>query len=249
MTDSRLRALERSASTGDPGARAALIAERLRRAAPCGYCGGNLPISGRGLYPERVRVAGVIPCSLCAGTGSPYRARVELAAYCGDQSARATLPAPCPNGCGPVAKRMSCWACHSPNASIPTMVSGILRFADIGPVSGWVLIRAAVAAAREALTIWELAELGSNWPDDEETDFRAPRTAVKATEMWLDCPCEPCWSARHVAYVEAGHLAWLPTPWDAGVRDSIAACARLAGEPAVRAAISSALISWALGDS
>jgi hypothetical protein len=78
----------------------------------------------------------------------------------------------------------------------------------------------------------------------------APRRAIEADDAWLACPCEKHWSALHVAYVEAGHLAWLPAPWTTPdvtrTVESIAAAAQLAGEGPVRAAIARDLVAWAL---
>ena len=66
-----------------------MLVDRLRSAPLCEACAGDggwvrsVPFSGQ----PRVRVE----CTRCAGTGSPLRARVELAAYCGDLAARSVV--------------------------------------------------------------------------------------------------------------------------------------------------------------
>jgi hypothetical protein len=142
-------------------------------------------------------------------------------------------------------------------AALSSWLSGLSRWSDIGPAPGWVLVRAAVAAARVA---HKAAKRAASGPGGQSMSALAARealraslrsaiAAVEAAEKWLACPCEEHWTARHVAYVEASHLAWLPPPGQDAERhrDAIRHAARLAGESPVLNAIRSSLIEWSLG--
>ena len=292
--DARLRDAQRLAASGSPADRAALLVARLRVAPGCETCGGRawqLLSHGRGGLPAPHS------CVACAGTGTPFRARVELAAYCSDESARGAL------GYGPMSMRSVVGAVECPTTdtplveiayvyTLPSWLRGLSRWADIGPVPGWVLVRAGAAAARVALPVWE-ASLGWTWSGgrllfqgvagedvdatlDRGIDVRvgAPRRAIDAADAWLACPCEghriaACVTLLDAMPTEGGNgRAWLPCPpnrptggWGletVGVWPStadtaewntraVSLSARLAGEPAVRAAIQEALVSWSLG--
>jgi hypothetical protein len=156
-------------------------------------------------------------------------------------------------------------------------VAGLPRWHTLGPVAWWVPVRAASAAARVALARWERDEetcccgssaRGHSWGDGHtfthacayytqdqpegispcECASPNPRRAVDAVDAWLACPCTAHWNAKHVAYVEAGHLEWLPAPAAERAIESIQPAADLAGEARVRDAIRTALTTWALGD-
>jgi hypothetical protein len=206
-------------------------------------------------------------CPSCVGTGSPFRARVELAAYAGSEAARLVVP-DVPGGFS-LANGQRC--AHDPGLSVDRItypcstrgcstrwLSGLSRWADIGPAPGWILVRASVAAARVAPSALRCDDPHSNHPDwQAPSGHRAsecgrgvdPRRAIEAAEAWLACPCEEHWTARHVAHVEAVHLAWLPPPGQDAERhrDAIRHAARLAGEAPVLNAIRSSLIEWSLG--
>jgi hypothetical protein len=82
MSDQRLRSLERAAASGDLGAQARQLAERLRIAESCAACdgkGSGPPTSG----PKAGRKDYRATCEACAGFRSAARARVALAAVCG----------------------------------------------------------------------------------------------------------------------------------------------------------------------
>lgn len=226
---------------------ARVLVDRLRRAVPCESCGGygvSNVVRGDG---ERKSLG--VPCGRCAGTGSPFRALVELAAYCGHEAARLSLPQwrRCA-GAG-------CYLrCAAPTWHHPVDNSGLanahIDCVDIGKwVAGlarWgqeIQVRAAVAAARF---------IHSRAP----VDHGGSRALVLL---------EAAESLDHKAWCDAwGALSggaewcrqWLPTPYNAmpNVHDmSIRVCAGMSrtestsGEPAVRSAIQSALVSWALG--
>lgn len=147
-------------------------------------------------------------------------------------------------------------------------VAGLRRFADCGPCPGWVLVKAAVAAARVALDALECSACGGSGSDDPltaefpcgwcrgtgaepELEFTRPslvpaRIAVAAVEAWLEHPDRGQWEARHVAYVEAGHLAWLPAPGNERALEAIPRAAHLTGDAPVRTAITHELSRWAL---
>lgn len=145
--------------------------------------------------------------------------------------------------------------------------------------------RAAVAAARVAAEqsamcptgggAWHAAPHGGcfcgyGWDAHRNPD-KNPRLhdairAIEAAEAYLACPGEErwtrsgeaLWTAWHEAYVNAGHLAWLPFPVGRLPGQTHGAdhncevpqhAARLpAGEAPVGEAIQRALIAWALGD-
>ena len=254
MSDHTLSSLRRRArQTGSTEDRAAVIVARLRSAPACERCGGT------GLVSMTLG-AGSQACPSCAGTGSPLRARVELAAHCRDEAARAVIPiaeAHHPSG------RWTSWEHMDQHQALGAWVKSLARWSDIHPRAlGWVLVRAAVAAARVALEEMRCDDPHSNSPDWQAprghratgcASGAAPRRAIAAAEAWLaGDPTEERWTAFHVAYVEAGHLAWLPPPCStahvARILDAISAAAALAGEAPVRRAICDSLVSWALGD-
>jgi hypothetical protein len=72
--------------------------------------------------------------------------------------------------------------------------------------------------------------------------------AIESVDAWLACPCTGHWERRHVAYVEAGHRAWITPPGNDRALESVPHAARLAGESSVRSAIQSSLVTWALGE-
>ena len=289
MSDSILQDLRRrAAATGSPEDAARLLVERLRVASACERCGGSgrVPVSAheregiaeavrRGMTTDMVAALAVgigDACPACAGTGSPLRARVELAAYCGDQAARAALGDRVVRRkdgylccCGMVDRDHpmtidaythspvhACtyvggtWPDSEPDESLPCScevqeherrypvvpvpedfspwVSGLSRWSDVGP--GWVLVAAAVAAARVAMPVWEAAArvampvwevprraaawAAAAWaaPRDEWfAQLGAPGRAIEAAEVWLACPCEE----HRVACIVVWEAAPLPT--------------------------------------
>lgn len=228
MSDERLRTLERAAASGGPDERAALLRARVR-----------------------------------AGTLS--QERLELAAYVGDADARAALVAfeddpdvdgghptaciPCRafDGRNYVILRGSEWHCLKHAHEHPDLalwVRGLSRWGSE------VLVTAAVAAARQALPVWA-SQSGCELCASSHSHIvcghaTRARRAVEAVEAWIACPCEQHWTERHEAYVDAGHRAWLPAPGDDRAHESVQHAARIAGEPAVRQAIRTALVQWAL---
>jgi hypothetical protein len=235
-------------------------------------------------------------CSLCAGTGSPFRARVELAAYAGSEAARAAVgapilvapalpPLPCPGSEGSwhAAPHGACFCGYGYDAHVNpdknprlarelglgAFLRGLSLWADVGPAPGWVLVRAAVAAARVALPEWEIQnvdefdyqEPGGAWRSASVVGD-APRRAIEAAEAWLACPCEEHLGAWHDACVAQDGNAlvpvWVPYPnihdyfgqrrgCALDAHERIAAASHLAGEAPVLNAIRSSLIEWSLG--
>lgn len=198
--------------------------------------------------------------------GTLTQERLELAAWCGSDAARALVP------------------CHDePSAYVvaiegdsrllvPTPLSawlrGLSRWADVGPVPGWVLVRAAVAAARVALP---KARRGVSGPGGQSMSataareqaraaVRAAHRAITAAEAWLDDPSEERRLAcgRMVMSWAAASRPddWWSQPvmlidWGAAAHPGrLEACCRSAAdvvdEAPVRTAICSALTSWAL---
>jgi hypothetical protein len=236
MSDTRSRALERAAASGSVDDQARALVARLRTAPGCERCGGT----GRvWVHLSRRHFAREETCPPCAGTGSPFRARVELAAFAGHEAAAATLQpfaddpyvaSGAPTACSPCvagdrrnytfAGDGSWWCLKHAHEhhDLALWLRGLARWSDIGPAPGWALRMAAVAAARAALTA-----LRCDDPHSSHPDWQAPR----------------------------GHraTAWLPPPGQDAERhrDAIRHAARLAGESPVLNAIRSSLIEWSLG--
>lgn len=201
--------------------------------------------------------------------GRLERDRVELAAYMGHPGAMRALEEGAPNyghvkGLGPGACLPAgcCWRCGWVNSSY-----GVIGLARWGPET---LVRAAVAAARCVLPLWEQSADGSG-PDashcnahDDQPDSapwpqsvldcpicteHAPRLAIAAAESWLDCPCH-----QHlVAWTNTFRVdlpRWAPTSATTITRSpptaGVAEAQRLAGHDAVRDAIRVVLVAWAL---
>lgn len=286
MSDHTLSSLRRRArQTGSVEDLAAVLVARLRSAPACERCGGTGGVADpRDDLPPRVLSGRGQPCPSCAGTGSPLRARVELAAWCGDGAARGALGsagedcrdcggtgndhhACCDPECCPEGPGDECGTCGGRGAVAPeppalaVWLSGLSRWADVGPAPRWVLVRSAVAAAREVarhqnLAVW--ARIQTPDPGDAmgpacREEARAELRAIEAAEAWLDDPTNDArWTAWHASYVEAGHLAWLPVPTRASetgarARDAILS-ATFAGEQPVREAICRSLVEWALSE-
>lgn len=281
MSDQRLREAERRALTGSVEEKAKALTARVRTAPGCERCGGrglsspptSGPRKGRPDYAER--------CPACAGTGSPLRARVELAAYCREEAAHAALGLPPANlmlarttPLDVMVRNLSRWAdispggpcapdCWGPNeAGERVHADGCRSFKP-----GWVLVRAAVAAARVALDVD-----AAQW--SEISRWKQARHAIEAAETWLACPCEEHRIAAVRALLAADPTSgglergWLPVVpnrsgggwgeetvgvWPSTAdtaewnRRAIGLAANLAGEQPVRDAIRSALVKFALG--
>lgn len=263
MTDHRSRLLERAARQGlDPASEAAHLAARLRagtltleRLELAAYCGSEAARGALGLG------AAGEDCRDCGGTGNEHHA-------CCD-------PECCPEGPGD-----ECGTCVGRGVVAPeppalaAWLSGLSRWADVGPVPGWVLVRASVAAARVALPKYmaDAHGLGINAHgrlyeiDPGEWTSRAalneamlpvvlaPLRAIEAAEAWLDDPTEEHREAcRAVPFsapsfaAHAAHLVGFGYPHeDVHIRACVEDAARLAGETPVRAAICASLTEWAL---
>jgi hypothetical protein len=151
MSDEALRAAERRAVVGGVEDQARALVERLRRAPACERCDSST--YGAGTLRVATTTAALIACPSCAGTGYPLRARVELAAYCGDEAARLVVDPGHEFGTyfhlPPTPDRPH--GIHGDGVRFDEFVGDLSRWADVGPAPGWILVRAAVAAARVAL--------------------------------------------------------------------------------------------------
>lgn len=217
--DTTIRRRQREAAAGDPAAEAAWLAERLRAAPGCERCDAST--YGAGTLRVATTTAALVMCPSCAGTGSPFRARLELAAYCGSEAARAALgdpprgfPIPFtikdpPTGMDRLAYR---WHVLDVRWGLGRWVAGLSRWSDVGPVPGWVLVRAAVAAARLAL----------------------PKYMADAHGLGI---------SAHGRLYEIDPGEWTSR---AALNEAIDDAAHLAGDAPVRAAICASLIEWAL---
>ena len=213
------------------------------------------PESEAALLRERLR----------AGTLSPER--LELAAYAGSIGARCCLDA-CSCGCGwprgtptaagPFLSDLHRDADHTDSRSLAVWVAGLSRW---GPT---VQVRAAVAAARAALPFWdagrsevrEAAKEGlrrvKDWLDGHDGTTHRIRAAHDGGGPFAGVPHgirSVLSSALRAETGDAGGLGIdLPaaTHW-AAMQFNQHRFAPEHGEPRVRAAIQSALISWSLG--
>jgi hypothetical protein len=281
MRDHELRARARDAhALGSPEALARVLVDRLRSAPPCEACGGTGKLRrtcknhGQDLvscgpscaiWARRPAEA----CLSCAGGGVPFRARLELAAYCGDEAAQIVTPddprkwGATVSGHGLADGCQACgWALihrfNCPALSFKDWSSAFVRW---GPR---VQVLAAVAAARVVLPAW---------CDGTRLSGRAMHTARAAREGY----CGRC-TKRMAGWAEPGDLieaaeAWLAVPtddvrehwrsvmpfavepcWTPSTRSALgcretntpAVCAAMVGEGQVRAAIQSTLVAWAL---
>jgi hypothetical protein len=276
MPDELLRAAERRAVAGGLEVQARALVERLRRAPACKRCEGSgryAPPDPTGVIP-RERTDGLgVPCRPCAGTGSPLRARVELAAYCGDEAARAALGGwPCCHFHSRQGMHEK-FPCVDKPPTLPSLVGGLSRWADVGHAPGWVLVRAAAAAARVAVE--------ASWAGGADFRRRARAAgvdlreryaekdlamdALAAGEAWVACPCreheipvmDVAGDGRREIHYSSAWWAWavcraivcVPHERERLCREAIAEAARdpHVGEAPVRDAIRSALVAWALG--
>src|SRR5688572_26826883 len=135
MTDARGRERERAAAH-DPTARVAWLTEWLRTDPACEMCGGT-KVTESPLAILGDRVYSKVPCFSCVETGGQRRWRVHLAAFCGDEAARAAAPRWWERRLLPERRDMS--------------VASWLSELDHWNVAGQVHLRSAVAAARAAL--------------------------------------------------------------------------------------------------
>lgn len=247
MSDQQTRALERAAAAGDPEAEVQLLRARRRTAPACERCGGSGRIWTAGVDPARNSFAATSSgpqvkthaCAVCAGTGSPFHARLDLACLCAHPAVRAVLGFAMPDR-----------TVFRSDHDLATFVECLDRFGDIGPARGWVLVQAAVAAARVAFL--------DQCPPDSGCVLEPARLAIEAAEAWLANPTEERREALRQAVLRSHLPEFALGPSDvlfaSGVYENGAPtwhrgprhAARLAGEAPVRDAICSALTTWAL---
>lgn len=186
-----------------------------------------------------------IPCQDCAGTGLRLRPWAELAAYCGAEWAREALD---------LFPLVPCYGTHlghsnsCPRCNVQDFCAGLSRWGQQVQVS------AAVAAARAA---WERNDRLAVGPS-RLVAVAAPLRAIEAAEAWLACPCERHNDACYVHAEEIEAPGWSTIPAylvyhgstgeaaRSNLANLVAGAATLAGEPATRAAIQSALTAYAL---
>jgi hypothetical protein len=197
------------------------------------------------------------PCSVCHGTGTQRRSRVELLAYCGDEAAQAVLG--------------SSWRSEAAGGS-QAAAAGLAVYRD-GPGSraafeGWArglsrwgretATRAAVAASRAAL---DHAQRRDHRDWDWADVLDRARVCVEAGEAWLSCPCDEHLEAWRRAWaVFPPPPQWAPAPdvegWTLSTAGRQAPCAlvdvtapaaaQASSESSVRSAIQRSLTEWAL---
>ncbi len=251
--DASARVRARDAALYDsPEARASLLRQRLRSEPLCETCGGVGHALRGGNVSDEVQRAAAKPCSRCAGTGSRLKARIELAAYCGDLGALAALC--CPHDDIRDGDRGCICYYARPETPFAAWVARLSRWADVGRCEGWVLVRASLAAAEQALAI----------PSPERHPNGEPALdpalhAVIAARRWSMRPDDPASLVVWRVVCNTDHLPlWAPTPAvmrmeangerNRSASEAIRSSAEAAGEHPVREAISSSLIRWALSE-
>jgi hypothetical protein len=241
VSDAALRSLAREAQR-DPSARVAYLRARLRADEKCGECGG---LRNRFVQPPLLLTEA---CPACAGTGLLWLPRVQLAAYLGDEAARAALGCTCVSWeRDGVRNHADSCAGHGPRLPLADWARGLARWGRMAAV------RAAVAGARVALAHREAG-----------LTTATARRAIEAAEAWIVCPCEEhrrTW--EHVAHernngwgLVNGPNQWMPCGCEveggplladtAHLAFCLENAARLAGEDRVRAAVLAEVSPWAL---
>lgn len=267
MSDLRLRQAQRAAACGGVEERAAWLRERVRAGergvVPCGDgCeGGHVTLRQIARHEFKVSFTPIgdqsplapgvtrldqdaeYLCPACEGTGfAPFGVAVELAAYAGDEAAQKAL------GHGPAQQMLA------RTTPLDVLLRNLARYPGAAA-------RAAVAAARVALEVWEKGDSGqgrcTEQPFGRECacGWHLPRRAIEAAEAWLADPSD----AHEDAALRLVNAA--PDPWasmlllfgkwepDSSARDArraVSGFAEIAGEAAVRSSICEALIEWAL---
>lgn len=244
MTDQHLRELERQVAQ-DPSLKASWLKKRLQSGEECSNCHPSEwdedehdPSTCSNYRCCRK------PCPRCAGLS--LRERVELAAFCGDGSARE------------IEEGSEKWWELIDNQPL-TIFLGSTHKNQFGKAIGlerWgqlVMVRAAVAAARRVLRRWmnrhgQYAYEGNRTLYDCERDAIC---AIEAAEAWCDCPCKKHQEVWRLASIEAMRatdtVLWLPRATQRSHDvDAIQAAVQLFDEATIRAAICKALIKWAL---
>lgn len=199
---------------------------------------------------EREREAGLDPIARVRWltermrAGSLTRERVELAAYCGDEAARAAVP---PESCVDVYDAVRL---HDSGALVfETWVAGLSRWRDgRQPGGACVLVRAMVAAVR------------AGDPDEDWSAGSPVRQSVERAEAWLRGDLHPdnferLPASSHGIGIRAPGYYLAEALWQIQCGSINAAqlldyevenCVRVVGEQPVREAICSSLISWSL---
>lgn len=248
--DTTISALRREAAAGDPAAEARLLVARLRAAPVCGACGGRRLVTPPTSGPRAGDPRYTEGCPACAGTGSPFRARLELAAYCGH------APATAARGGAWTPE----WQASVDGLALPVWLPGLSRW------GAETLQRAALAAARACEAPWRArvidpdgAYAGEGWPSQPEQIAEALDEAERALPLADRVPTGHLVARESLpdfAYFAAvavlgdqsgGH------PERRAVRAILGnghanrtAALEVAGEAPARAAICSTLVAWAL---
>lgn len=200
---------------------------------------------------RKVRITGLdrklSACPCCAGL--TLHERIELAAYCGDEASRLVTGWEL----GDRVRVAGAWH-FAPEGSLRDFAKGLARWGQLVCVrAAWA---AGLACAHDANTYRDWCrQCGSRHPATTAwgcrgcEDLVAPRKALDAVKTWLDCPCTSCKPAWHNSMRNHVWLdyQWIPHPEDKGNQfDVIRVAAQHIGEEAVRRAVSTELIRWAL---
>ncbi len=196
-------------------------------------------------------------------SGDLTQERLEFAAYCGDTGARLVVWPAMPDWVTPdhVFKGEDRFGRAWENTTLGGWVAGLGAFGSL--ISATALVRAAVAAARAALVVWEALPTTASYDADMEPVGTYPRRAVQAAETWLACPCASHVTALRRVVAVARHGGRFVPTW--ALLDSMFTPARdkvsraeveavvlfasgQAGERATRDAIRKSLVSFALGE-
>lgn len=255
MTDTRIRELERYASTTkDPADAARVIEAKLQAGIECRQCSGHgKRVYGLAVLSRNIATQTTI-CSQCAGLS--YQRRVELAAYLGHTASRMLDPKQ--------------WAFTSVTfKSINSWAKGLEAWGQLPAV------RAAIATGLLALPAFARLNHRNcdgtgklpilNYYDNTFTGrfeeqpchcCRIERNAFNAATKWIDCPCND-----HLTILET--IARIPPSqqryWTSVVRaivsdkfwktwpaDAIVDCKHYVTDSAIHDAIRETLVPWCL---
>lgn len=204
----------------------------------------------------------LVACLVCNGTGRvPFEwpQRLDLAAYAGDERARAMVPEArselCSmEGCGrpmhehPIPKQLRSkrgWAVTCVGVpTLPLFLSGLGRWQGASLVAG-------LAAGWAVLPTWEARHAYQTAHRDMAYCCEAPRQALQAATDCARCGCAAAWEAWEEACrpLRNGGPMWVSHPTDSepGEREVVfESAADEIGEAPVRAAVCAGLVGWSI---
>ncbi len=251
MSDERIRRLERQAAAdGDVEVGARLLQERLRTDPTLHRKGEMAAYLGDEI--SQTMFSGTVVCASCTYEIAFSWADTRDTCTCGrkdDHFQRWTA------GLANIGAQSEEVACLEVTRCGEHVNACVVEGCTNGKVKRSVpdqefLVRCAVAAARcaeradmehrvEEARRYEGEDHGTVWANQKALK------AIKAAEVWLDCPCDEHQKAWHMASTGTGASEWWPSP-AFSMRQAIQASAQLAKPEAVRSAIRKDVVPWLL---